>query len=82
MNTHACIVPLVQGVRMATRAESPQDERRDKRGIAQVTVAEKRALRVVAAHRGVTESDLMRDATLEDVVDEYERIEAALVGVV
>ncbi len=53
-----------------------------RRGIAQVTVAEKRALRVVAAHRGVTESDLMRDATLEDVVDEYGRIEAALVGVV
>ena len=65
---------------MATQTESPQDERRDKRGIAQVTAAEKRALRIVAAHRGVTESDLMRDAKLEDVVDAYERIEAALEG--
>ena len=65
---------------MATQANKTQDERRDKRGIAQVTATEKRALRVVAAHRGVTESDLMRDATLDDVVEEYERIEAALLG--
>ena len=67
---------------MATQDDSPQGERRDKRGIAQVTATEKRALRVVSAHRGVTESDLMRDVTLEEVVNEYERIEAALAGAV
>ena len=66
---------------MATQTESPQGEPRDKRGIAQVTATEKRALRVVSAHRGLTESDLMRDVTLEDVMEEYERIETALAGV-
>ena len=66
---------------MATEDGAPQGEPRDKRGIAQVTATEKRALRVVSAHRGVTESDLMRDVTLEEVVEEYERIEAALQGV-
>ena len=66
---------------MATNDDAPQGEPRDRRVVAQVTATEKRAIRVVAAHRGVTEADLLRDATLDDVVEEYERIEAALAGV-
>ena len=65
---------------MATEANSPQGERRVKRLVAQVTPTEKRAIKVVAARRGVTEADILRDAILDDVVDEYERIEAALQG--
>ncbi len=66
---------------MAIQDGTPQGEPRDRRVVAQVTATEKRAIRVVAAHREVTEANLLRDATLEDVVDEYERIEAALQGV-
>lgn len=43
-----------------------------------VTEEEKQAVRAVAAARGLTESDVMRDMTVAQVLVEYGRIRAAL----
>jgi len=43
-----------------------------------VTEEEKQAVRAVAAARGLTESDVMRDMTVAQVLAEYGRIRAAL----
>lgn len=43
-----------------------------------VTEEEKQAVRAVAAALGLTESDVMRDMTVAQVLDEYGRIRAAL----
>jgi len=43
-----------------------------------VSDAEKRAVRAVAAALGLTESDVMRDMTVAQVMAEYGRIRAAL----
>lgn len=43
-----------------------------------VSEEEKRAVRAVAAALGLTESDVMRDMTVAQVLAEYGRIRAAL----
>lgn len=41
-----------------------------------LTEEEKRAVRGVAAARGITESDALRDYTIADVVRQFERLRA------
>jgi len=53
-------------------------ESRPERVTIMVTEAEKQAVRAVAAARGLTESDVMRDMTVAQVMAEYGRIRAAL----
>ena len=53
-------------------------ESRPERVTIMVTEEEKRAVRAVAAARGLTESDVMRDMTVAQVLAEYGRIRAAL----
>ena len=53
-------------------------ESRPERVTIMVTEQEKQAVRAVAAARGLTESDVMRDMTVAQVLDEYGRIRAAL----
>ena len=53
-------------------------ESRPERVTIMVTEAEKQAVRAVAAARGLTESDVMRDMTVAQVLAEYGRIRAAL----
>lgn len=43
-----------------------------------VSAGEKRAVRAVAAALGVTESDVMRDMTIPQVMSEYARIREAI----
>lgn len=53
-------------------------ESRPERVTIMVTEQEKRAVRAVAAALGLTESDVMRDMTVAQVMAEYGRIRAAL----
>ena len=53
-------------------------ESRPERVTIMVTEAEKQAVRAVAAARGLTESDVLRDMTVAQVLAEYGRIRAAL----
>lgn len=45
-----------------------------------LTTAEKRAVRVVAGLRRITESELMRDQSVSEIVAEYDRMAAKAVA--
>ena len=63
---------------MMVREAMETQESRSERVTIIVTEAEKQAVRAVAAARGLTESDVMRDMTVAQVLAEYGRIRAAL----
>jgi len=55
-------------------------EPRPERATLMLTRAEKRAVRCVAAARGMTESDLLRAMRLDEIVAEFERLAALVRG--
>jgi hypothetical protein len=57
--------------------EQVQESRKQVASIA-VTATEKTAIRFVAAHREIPESELLRSLLISDVVEEYDRLMAAL----
>jgi hypothetical protein len=59
---------------MSETATIPQDEARTISAGCKVTKAEKDALRVVAAFDETTESDLLRDCTMADVLRRADEI--------
>ncbi len=63
---------------MMVREAMETQESRPERVTIMVTEQEKQAVRAVAAARGLTESDVMRDMTVAQVMAEYGRIRAAL----
>ena len=63
---------------MMVREAMETRESRPERITIMVTEEEKQAVRAVAAARGLTESDVMRDMTVAQVMAEYGRIRAAL----
>ena len=63
---------------MMVREAMDTHESRPERVTIMVTEEEKQAVRAVAAARGLTESDVMRDMTVAQVMAEYARIRAAL----
>lgn len=61
---------------MSDTATIPQEEARTISAGCKVTKAEKDALRVVAAFDETTESDLLRDSTMDDVMRRADEIRA------
>ena len=63
---------------MMLRVAMDMQASRPERVTIMVSEEEKRAVRAVAAALGLTESDVMRDMTVAQVLAEYGRIRAAL----
>lgn len=63
---------------MMLRVAMDMQASRHERVTIMVSEEEKRAVRAVAAALGLTESDVMRDMTVAQVLAEYGRIRAAL----
>lgn len=63
---------------MMPRVAMDMQASRPERVTIMVSEEEKRAVRAVAAALGLTESDVMRDMTVAQVLAEYGRIRAAL----
>lgn len=57
-----------------------EQEPRGERAHAMVTAAEKRAIKLVALAWDTTESDLLRDYTIAQIVAEARNVEAVLPG--
>lgn len=62
---------------MAVANDETQAESRSERVALAVTPTEKRAVRGLAAIRGVDESNLCRTTTIAEVVTEFDRLRAA-----
>lgn len=71
-------VPSYTQSPMMLRVAMDMQESRPERVTIMVSEEEKRAVRAVAAALGLTESDVMRDMTVAQVLAEYGRIRAAL----
>jgi hypothetical protein len=63
---------------MAENENGAQGEFRTERATLMVTPDEKRAIRLVAAARDITESELLRETVLADIIAAYTRIQARL----
>lgn len=61
--------------------ETLAQEPRPERAVLMLTADEKRAVRFMAAVRDVTESDLLRDNLIADILSEWQRIRPAVENV-
>lgn len=59
---------------MSGKPEPTQEERRSERIGVAVTPSERRAVKAIAALRGVEDSNLLRTMPLEEIVAEFERL--------
>lgn len=57
-----------------------QDESRTEQATMRVTPSEKRAIQLVALYRDVAEADVLRWGTIDQIVEEADRIRAARAG--
>lgn len=64
---------FVKQGKMADNTTAEQEPKSSQVSI-RVTRAEKRAVMLVAAHRDVTEGDLLRDLTIDQIVVEYGKL--------
>lgn len=61
---------------MEEQPRAPQGESRTEKVAIAVTPSEKRAVRGLAAVRGLDESNLVRSMTIADIVAEFDRLRA------